>query len=194
MLIDKILNLGLPIENIQISYHPKAVDFLVTSLPDYPNVHIRMEPDNHPPHLHVSVGNRAHCASFALDGTFLTGNLERKQMAYVQEWICHHSRKLLRLWEIVKRGEDYSRARSDILWGDFKFDGAMPPHCKTIDDVRIWYCGSVTERDTVSTDGIREFGCSGDVHVGYPSKAKKQRFRFISLDGSPIQERIFGAR
>lgn len=193
MLIDEIHRLGLHIKIVSISLNPNAVDFLVTSLPNYPNVHIRMEPDNHPPHLHVSVGNRAHCASFALDGTFLTGNLERKQMAYVQEWICIHHEKLIQLWNIVKNGEDYSQVRREIIWEDFKFDGKRPEYYRKIDGVDIWYNGELTQISTDSTDSVKVFSCIGNIHVVYPNRAKKNLFEFFSEEGT-IQERILGTR
>lgn len=191
MLIDEIRRLGLPIEILSISHNPKSIDFLVTTLTDCPNLQIRMEPDNHPPHLHISVGNRAHCASFSLDGKFLPGDLDRRQIISVQKWISRHREKLNQLWNIVKRGEDYLPKVREIIWEDFKFDGERPPYHRIIEGVIIWYSGNLIENDL--KDGVRGFTCTGDVHVVYPNKAKQHLYKFISEDGS-IQERIMVTR
>lgn len=193
MLIDEIRRLDLPIEILSISHNPKSIDFLVTTLTDCPNLRIRMEPDNHPPHLHISVGNRAHCASFSLDGECLSGNLDKRQMVYVQKWICIHHEKLIKLWNIVKNGEDYSKARREIIWDDFKFDGKRPKYYREIDGVDIWYNGELTQISTDSTDSVKVFSCIGNIHVVYPNRAKKNLFKFFSEEGT-IQERILGTR
>lgn len=193
MLIDEIRRLGLPIEILSISHNPKSIDFLVTTLTDCPNLQIRMEPDNHPPHLHISVGNRAHCASFSLDGKFLPGDLDRRQIISVQKWISRHREKLNQLWNIVKRGEDYLPKVREIIWEDFKFDGKRPEYYRKIDGVDIWYNGELTQISTDSTDSVKVFSCIGNIHVVYPNRAKKNLFKFFSEEGT-IQERILGTR
>ena len=65
----------------------------------------RMEPDNHPPHIHINYGKEKHKASYLINnGVRVAGNLDNKYDKIVKNWIAINETKLQEIWTEMKAG------------------------------------------------------------------------------------------
>lgn len=56
------------------------------------------------PHFHAIYGE--HTASFTFEGDIITGNLPKKQIAFVKAWALLHTDELNANWQLLINGEE----------------------------------------------------------------------------------------
>lgn len=57
-----------------------------------------LQKEHNPPHIHAIYGEEVAAISI-VDGTLLDGNLPKKALEMVREWIALHRLELLSIWE-----------------------------------------------------------------------------------------------
>lgn len=57
-----------------------------------------LQKEHNPPHVHAIYGEEVAAISI-VDGTLLDGNLPKKALEMVREWIVLHRLELLSIWE-----------------------------------------------------------------------------------------------
>ena len=59
--------------------------------------------DHNPPHFHASYGNDE--ALITMEGHVLSGNLPRRALSLVREWLAIHRQELLDNWDNAQKRE-----------------------------------------------------------------------------------------
>ena len=154
------------------------VDLLIREIqsPLRSPIQIRMEPDHHPPHIHIRKGNNYHYASFSLDGEILAGGrgLSPVEKRVVKEWLSIHGGTLLELWNCLKNGDNTAASlvkKINETWEyhGHVFKGEKPEKEKHYPDLIVWYNGDLSERGISGSQ--RVIHSTGSMCVFYQKKS-----------------------
>ena len=138
-------------------------------------IQIRMEPDNHPPHIHLRKGENYHFATFSLEGTLRAGGrgLSSAETNVVREWLSQHGKTLLELWNCLKNGDNTANDLINSLnetweYQGYVYNGDKPEKEAHYPDLIVWYNGCLSEKDINAS--MKEVHSTGSMCVYYQKK------------------------